>query len=700
MSTRLSPAARKGSWAATLLFALWSALPSRVALAGPMDSVIDVRGGATQGAIVVGASPQIELAAFLLALASDERPALGTPAWAQAYSDTTALSSGPAIDVVKQMEADGFSQDTIYRFALLHTPPPVFDATFRNMDPALLTSDLQRLLKHKADTRRLTEGLRALYQAGRLEHILHRYAKARGSMIRACQQALPDGAPIEELITWTSMPREPGTLFLVPSLLAQQPVRFTLPLEGGAVAWISVLPMGEDGLPDQETAALIRYEEAAYWILDPLFQRFRGEITELARSRQDVTAQFTRAVVLALLDQARLALAEAARTRYLEPTALLVPEFEAGLRQWDAVRHRFPTLERYAPELLDRAVVSLEGSARLPRLRDPGFESWDGVVPREWGIEVVEPATEAPRPSSVTRVRGARRDSSALRIAGDATTNQWLGVVSRPMEVVPGDRVTIQARMRSRNVTPRGSRIRAAHLEARVLGRDGTLLRRVVGREFLGTTGWERVNIEFIAPASATSFHLACVLTMTGELFFDDIVMSVERPSMRRFLRNGGFEAGDEDGPVDWQVDVVSIQTQTGPSVRSLWNLDADSPFEGNYALHLAGDDNTGQWLEVRSGLLGVAPGQRVTLTGRMRARNVTLGPRQHRHANLVLTFLNERGLEISSLESPLVEGTQEEWIPVTIEATVPLEAVSLRVGCLLTMTGNVWFDDIHVWRH
>ncbi len=678
---------------------LWIITWSTVAYGSADTPSIDVYATQTNQPIIVGSSPQIELAAYLLTLATDEAPRVGTPAWAHAYADTTQARNIPAVRLLRDLIAQGLPPATIYRFALLHTDPPEMTSRLRSLGRSVVTDDLKPILKRKSDAKTLLEGMRHAYDSGGIAQILHRYAKARGSMVRACQNALPGPAPLPELQEWTGMPPGNGTTYLVPSLLAQQPARFSVLLPDGNTAHISVLPMDEDGIPDQDAATLIRYEEATYWFLSPLFEQFHLELQEITRFRQDAEAQLAQAAVLYLLDRHRPTLLEAAHITFGGPSARLVPVFENGFKQWEAVKPRFPTLPVYLPELLDRAILSLEGSVELPRLKDPGFESWDGVVPREWSIEVIEPATEAPRPSSVDRVRGTRRDSSALRLAADADTNQWLGVVSRPVPVSAGDRITLQARMRARNVTPRGGRIRAAHLEIRVLSRDGALLRRIVGRDFLGTTGWERVNLEFIVPAAAETLRVACVLTMIGELSFDDIVMSIERSSLRRFIRNGGFEIGDEDGPTDWQVDVVAIQTQSGPSVRSLWSLDTDDPYEGTQCLRLEGNDTTGRWLEVRSTPLSVAPGQKVTVTGKMRSRNVTLGPRQHRHANLVLTFLNEKGLEVSSIESSLLEGTVETWVPVELEAIVPMDAVAVRIGCLLTMTGQLWFDDIHVSR-
>jgi hypothetical protein len=401
--------------------------------------------------------------------------------------------------------------------------------------------DFQALRTHKSDTKRLTDGLRKLYVSGRLEPIQSRYSKARSAVVRAYQTAFPDDFPYSHLADWLLGSKTQPPLYIVPSLMAQSPAHFVLPLpDRSPPLRVSVVPMGAEGIPDAVDAALTRYGEVAFWVLEPIFRRYSLEMEELARTRQSLEPQLIWAIALNDLENEHPELVEEIHERYRGASFVLIPAFEEGIRRWEALRSRFPTLEPYFPELLEQGFSSVRGKSALPRLEDPGFEDWDGVVLRHWSTEVIEPALESPKPSTVARVPGIKH-GPALMLAGDSGTNQWLGVASQPTAVQAGDRVNIRAYMRANHVAPLGSRIRAAHIEARVTNLEGALLRRVSGREFLGTTGWEAVDIDFVVPATARYMQIACVLAMTGELYFDNIVMNVERASVWRFLRRNHF---------------------------------------------------------------------------------------------------------------------------------------------------------------
>lgn len=649
--------------------------------------------------VQVAYSPQLELAALVYELASNHAPVIDTPPRVDAYSNAGALSQSSAIQVYKQLEALGMNREILYHYLLLHSAPPTLTLKGRVVTDGLPASELRLLHDSKADLKKFTEALRKLYTVSRMEKLLERHGRSLETAYGAYASAFPDQFPIKEVAGLTEDVQPNSPIFLVPSLLASAPIRFRAPLEGaGSPYRISVLPVSDLSNLRSE-AAFMRYTEVSGWVLEPTFRRFAREMQEASGIGLPLSEQIVRALYFVMQADASPDEVSAWRSASLSAGYSLIPAIEEKLKPWLADRGNWKTLGQYLPELMEHAALVYEGKASLPRLSDPGFEKWNGAVLDQWTVEVVEPALSGmARPSIISRARGEARNGWALMLSGDKQTNEWQGVMSEPLLVLPGDKVTVSGRMRSVNVSANGRRVTAAHLEARVLSRDGAVLRRLVSTEFSGSQPWADVRFEFTVPAGADRMHLGAVLAMPGELYFDNVNVSVDRPEVRRFLRNGSFEVTSGVGPMGWESGIAARQTQSGPTTASRWELDYETPMEGKASLKMAGDAQTSQWIEMRSTPVAVSPGQRVTLTGFTRSRGVSLSSRQHRHANLTITFLSATGAEISTMESPAVEGNTG-WTPVELEVVAPLEAVNMRVGCLLTMSGEIWFDDIHLSR-
>lgn len=683
-----------------LAIALGSSLVTPVAMASAPLPTLELPPADTKTPLIqVAVSPQLELAALVFELASAHAPTIDTPARVDAYSNAGSLSQSHAIQLARQLEPQGLTREALSRYLLFHGPPPLLPLKNRVVQELLPAAEARLLRENKSDFKRFSESLRKLYQAARLDKLLERHQTTLRSAVDAYASAFPGDAPLTELIELSGEPAQAGPIFLVPSLLATSPQRLRVPLEHAQTPFrVSVLPVGDPSNLTSE-AHFARYTEVAHWALEPVFKRFSRELQEASGIHLPITEQLARALYFSAQGAARPAEVAAWRKTSLSAGYSLIPALEQKLTPWLANRGEWPTLSHFMPELLEHASLVAEGKAQVPTLSDPGFERWNGAVLDSWTVEVVEPAFSGmPRPSNLARVRGEPRSGYALLLSGDKQTNEWQGVVSEPLPVIPGDKVTVTGRMRSQDVKAMGKRVTASHLEAKVLNRDGAVLRRVLSREFVGTTPWEDVKLEFVVPAGADRMHIAAVLVMVGELYVDNISLSVERPTVRRFLRNGGFETLSANAPSGWEPVVAARLSQSGPSVASRWELDYDSPAEGKASLKLAGDAQTSQWLEVRSTPVAVSPGQRVTLSGMTRSKGVTLAPRQHRHANLSVTFLSASGAEITTFETPALEGSSG-WKPVELEVVAPLESVKLRVGALLTMSGEVWFDDVHLSR-
>lgn len=656
--------------------------------------------------IQVVASPQVELAAVVNELKAKEPPLIDSPAKVDVYTQAGTLAQSAAVTLARQLEPLGLSRDALFRYALLHSRPPALTLRGRVLVEMLPSAETRLLKDNKAELKKLSEALRKLWTSARLEAVLDRYRSARENAATLLTNAYSGDEPRNQLTLLLDDPPVDSPILLVPSLLTSSAVRFKVPIEHAQSPFrVSVIPL-QGGTLDAARARYYRYTETASWLFEPIFRRFQLELSEAGAGGQSVADQLVQALYFVTAEPQHPDQVPTLRDSAIKQGGRLIRALEAAIRAWQGDHSASSSLELRLPELLERAAEVAEGRTSLPELNDGGFERWSGAVLEFWNVQVVEPAQDrSARPSRINRVRGEPRAGWALQLQGDRDTNEWQGVFSEPLPVVAGDRISVKARMRSHDVKPQGRNVIAAHLEARVFSRDGVLLRRVVGKDFTGTTFWEDVRFDVTIPASADRMQLGAVLTLPGELMVDSVSFTIERPSLRRFLRNGGFNAqgptsssSPTAAPEGWESMVVAHTAQSGPVRVSRWELDPEGTGEGRYSLKLIGEDQTSQWIELRSTPVAVTPGQKVSLKGMLRARGITLSARQHRHANLVITFLTASGAEVQRLETPALEGSSG-WKQEELELVVPLEAVSVRVSCLLTMTGEVWFDDIHLSR-
>lgn len=656
--------------------------------------------------IQVVSSPQVELAAVVHELKAKEPPLIDSPAKVDVYTQAGTLAQSQAVLLARQLEPLGLNREALFRYLLLHSRPPALSVRGRVLSEQISPSEARLLRENKAELKKFSEALRKLWQSARLDAVLERYRTAHESAAGLLSTVYPGDAPRQELAALLDEPPTESPILLVPSLLAGSPTRFKVPIEHAQSPFkVSVIPLA-GGTLDAARASFYRYTEIASWLFEPVFRRFHPELTEAGAGGQNVAEQLVQALYFVNAEPQHPDWIPSLRDSVIKQGGKLVRALESAIRAWQGDHEASTVLEFRLPELLERAAEVAEGRTSLPALNDGGFERWSGAVLEFWNVQVVEPSQDRiSRPSRINRVRGEPRGGWALQLQGDRETNEWQGVFSEPLQVVPGDKVTVRCRMRSHDVKPSGRKVIAAHLEARVFSRDGVLLRRVVGKEFTGTTFWEDVSFEVVIPANADRMQLGAVLTMPGELMVDAMSFDIERPSLRRFIRNGGFNArgptsasSPTAAPEGWESAVVAHTSQSGPVRVSTWELDPEGTGEGRHALKLIGDDQISQWIELRSQPLAVTPGQKVMLSGMLRSRGVTLSARQHRHANLTLTFLSASGAEVSRLETPALEGSSG-WKLEELETLAPLEAVSVRVACLLTMSGEVWFDNIHLSR-
>lgn len=161
-------------------------------------------------------------------------------------------------------------------------------------------------------------------------------------------------------------------------------------------------------------------------------------------------------------------------------------------------------------------------------------------------------------------------------------------------------------------------------------------------------------------------------------------------------LPSGGFEGEGTGLPPGWAL-AEGARTGGGPAGPE-WTWAAEG--RSGRSMRAVGREGCGSWrLLWTADPVPVEPGERLVLSGWMRAAGVSPGPGQFANANLILQLYDERGQVVRAGRSPVVgsrvvTGTCD-WTFVAAAVDVPDAARSCRAGCFLSMDGTVEFDDV-----
>lgn len=684
---------------------------------------------ATDGpTLVIQPSARVELLQVATALTQQGAISLNTPVRTAAFREVGRLASHPAITALRDLQAQGLGPDEWLALLLAHGEPPRLsprrpvDRWLPSWGESLSDRERQKALSRAA------EELGDFWDAAELGAFFKSQGDEYSRIQEALAGALPRGEPMADLDRRLGVGGE--AVLIIPSPLATRSALLTLPVtETTFQTRVAVLALPDGQLPAGEVMqGALRYEAVAAARLQELFQRFEGELAQASRALNEArrvlhtsgisltlsggdiigARELERSLLRALFLRFVADDAEWVDRASRESVRAQLPGVEAmaaELARLDADPARYPDLYTALPLLLNAAVADAASQA-MPSPPPADFDQWEGGVPLGWSITAPTVPAGVLRPTQVERVSLAppRRGGDpgagdgALRMIATAETNQWREALSDPIVVHPGDRIHLTGRIRTQEVVRGDGQVVGAHLFLVLRGPGGAQVSRVAGRSYVGTQGWVESSVEQEVPAGALTLQLGATLGMTGTADFDRFEVRIERPPASWFLEHGGFEVNTGQGPLGWERWLILQNSVDGPSNESAVRVDPGRFVQGRSSLQLEGGRQTSRWFGVRSAPITSKPGRRLVLTAYTRAEGVRHEGVQSRHANLMLEFLNERGVVVGRESTEVIDGTTE-WRPVRIEATAPLDTVWVRVNCMLTLSGAVWFDDVHLYQ-
>jgi hypothetical protein len=291
----------------------------------------------------------------------------------------------------------------------------------------------------------------------------------------------------------------------------------------------------------------------------------------------------------------------------------------------------------------------------------------------------------------------------SMRLAGDEKTRGWR-VVEQAIPVLPGATYKFSGFTRTKDVKPgfvKGTQIahfQNCHVGLFVADGNGELVAKDMVTPDLPTSDWKEFHLTVHAPDSARKAFVNFFLSMPGELWVDDLALQIE----------GG--AAVPKAKVIYQEDFVHQAALAMAWKRELGASNGDGgedekialdPGEGSGAgspgsLKFTGSANTIRWYTLGR-TFPAAPGNLFHLKAKVRAKDVRKEGIQFENLHLSLVFLDKAGgtVGVPRFESP-GEGTYD-WKEVELSAIAPLDAATVRLGLFLSMSGEVWFDDLEL---
>jgi uncharacterized protein (TIGR03067 family) len=205
-----------------------------------------------------------------------------------------------------------------------------------------------------------------------------------------------------------------------------------------------------------------------------------------------------------------------------------------------------------------------------------------------------------------------------------------------------------------------------------------------------GSRDWTLVQTQpILVPEASESIIVRAVLTGTGRVWFDDLVLSVvedEPPasSLNRTsgLQNGGAEQAVDGEPVPW------FAAQAPAEGLRMWRA-LDERYSGQASLAIANEHEYTQtvhnnWTQT---IWDPPTGEIVQFCAQVKTRDAEA-------VSLFAACIGESGF-LGVGRSPRLDGTRD-WTRICTESMpVPPETKSIVVRAILTGTGTVWFDDL-----
>ena len=142
---------------------------------------------------------------------------------------------------------------------------------------------------------------------------------------------------------------------------------------------------------------------------------------------------------------------------------------------------------------------------------------------------------------------------------------------------------------------------------------------------------------------------------------------------------------------------------QAGERIESSVTLDDTTAHSGARSLHLKGNADTTWWWAIETDRMPARPNRRYRMAGWIKTKDATKEEGQYPNCNLYIQFGNDKGEVVLQDGSPVratgkFRGTLD-WTHVERIVKAPAGATHVLIGCILSVSGEAWFDDIGLYE-
>lgn len=176
--------------------------------------------------------------------------------------------------------------------------------------------------------------------------------------------------------------------------------------------------------------------------------------------------------------------------------------------------------------------------------------------------------------------------------------------------------------------------------------------------------------------------------------------LAVAQPEVR-WSGNRILNSSFEDGFTGWYQRKGA--EQPGERVESSATIDDTTAHSGVRSLHVNGGADTTWWWAIETVRMPARPNRRYRLAGWIKTKDVTKEEGQYSNCNLYVQFGNDKGEVVLLDNSPVratsrLRGTQD-WTHVERIVKAPAGATHVLIGCVLSLSGDAWFDDVGLYE-
>jgi hypothetical protein len=293
---------------------------------------------------------------------------------------------------------------------------------------------------------------------------------------------------------------------------------------------------------------------------------------------------------------------------------------------------------------------------------------------------------------------------ASLHLAGDDKVRGWRAA-RQEIDGRPGATYTLSAFVKTKDVRSEPTagtqfqQYKNAYVSIFLRGSDGQIVAKNYLRATLPSGDWEELTAKVQAPETTRSAEVYVFLSMSGEMWVDDIRVDVEGgkalPAMETVLREGFDKSATL--PEGWAEALGASTAAQGP--RSKIEIDPAVGEPGSPgSLHFSADSSTNKWFAC-SRTFEARPGDMFQLGASFKTLDVRKEGIQFQNLHVSLTFQGTDGHVIGSPVYAQGPTGTSDWKRAETKAVCPEGATKVELAAFLSMSGDAWIDRIQLER-